>query len=108
MINLRVRGFDWDGCNRVKCQEHGVSIAEIETLFKGAPLIAPDPKHSQDEDRMIAIGRTSAGRPLFVAFTLRTKNRRRFIHPVTARYMHAKEIAAYEAYEKERAKAQDR
>ena len=50
---------------------------------------------------MIAVGRTSAGRPVFVAFTLRTKNRHRLIRPVTARYMHAKEIAAYEAYEKE-------
>jgi uncharacterized protein len=45
---------------------------------------------------MIAVGRTSAGRQLFVAFTLRTKNGRRLIRPVTARYMHAKEIAAYE------------
>jgi len=54
---------------------------------------------------MIAVGRTSAGRPMFVAFALRTKNRRRFIRPVTARYMHAKEIAAYE---KESAKAQNR
>ena len=45
---------------------------------------------------MIAVGRTSTGRPLFVAFTMRMKNRRRLIRPVTARYMHAKEIEAYE------------
>lgn len=96
MVNLRVTGFDWDGGNRSKCQKHGVSIAEIEVLFRNAPRIAPGPKHSEDEDRMIAVGRTSAGQPVFVAFTLRTKNRRRLIRPVTARYMHAKEIAAYE------------
>jgi uncharacterized DUF497 family protein len=54
---------------------------------------------------MIAIGRTSAGRPVFVAFTIRTKNRGRLIRPVTARYMHAKEIAGYE---KESAKTQNR
>ena len=54
---------------------------------------------------MIAVGRTTTGRPVFVAFTLRTKNRRRLIRPVTARYMHAKEIAAYE---KESAETQDR
>lgn len=54
---------------------------------------------------MIAVGRTSAGRPVFVAFTLRTKNRRRYIRPVMARYMHAKEIAAYE---EESAKTEDR
>ena len=45
---------------------------------------------------MIALGRTNAGRALFVAFTLRTINKRQFIRPVTARYMHAKEVAAYE------------
>ena len=104
MMNSRVQGFDWDDGNRTKCQKHGVSIAEIEALFMDAPRIAPDPKHSDDEDRMIAVGRTDAGRPVFVAFTIRTKNRR-LIRPVTARYMHAKEIAAYE---KESAKTQNR
>jgi hypothetical protein len=104
MMNSRVQGFDWDDGNRAKCQKHGVSIAEIEALFMDAPRIAPDPKRSDDEDRMIAVGRTNAGRPVFVAFTIRTKNRR-LIRPVTARYMHAKEIAAYE---KESAKTQNR
>jgi uncharacterized protein len=95
-MNLRVSGFDWDDGNRAKCEKHGVSIAEIEALFAGGPHIAPDPKHSADEDRLIAVGKTNAGRPLFVAFTLRTTNGRRLIRPVTARYMHAREIAAYE------------
>ena len=76
MMNSRVQGFDWDDGNRAKCQKHCVSIAEIEALFMNAPRIAPDPKHSDDEDRMIAVGRTNAGRPVFVAFTIRTKNRR--------------------------------
>lgn len=102
---MQVQGFDWDGGNRAKCQKHGVSVAEIEALFRNAPRIAPDPKHSHDEDRLIAVGRTSAGRPMFVAFTIRTKNGRRLIRPVTARYMHAKEIAAYE---KESTKTQNR
>ena len=101
MIVLHVSGFDWDGGNRAKCQKHGVSIAEIESVFRGSPRIAPDPKHSSDEDRLIAVGRTSAGRPVFVAFTVRTKDGRRLIRPVTARYMHEKEIAAYEAAEQE-------
>ena len=61
-----------------------------------SPRIAPDPKHSADEDRLIAVGKTSTGRPIFVAFTVRTKEGRRLIRPVTARYMHVKEIAAYE------------
>jgi uncharacterized DUF497 family protein len=29
-----ISGFDWDSGNRDKCQKHGVSIAEIEALFK--------------------------------------------------------------------------
>lgn len=95
-MNLRVSGFDWDEGNRAKCQKHGVPMAEIEDLFAHGPQIAPDPKHSADEDRLIAVGRASTGRPVFVAFTIRTKNQRRLIRPVTARYMHAKEIAAYE------------
>jgi uncharacterized DUF497 family protein len=95
-MTLRVSGFDWDEGNREKCQQHGVSIAEIEDLFTQSPRIAPDPRHSGDEDRLIAVGRTKAGRPVFMAFTIRTKSRRRLIRPVTARYMHAQEIAAYE------------
>jgi uncharacterized DUF497 family protein len=95
-MNWQVSGFDWDRGNRGKCQKHGVSILEIEDLFTHSPRIAPDPRHSADEDRLIAVGRTNAGRPVFVAFTMRTKNERRLIRPVTARYMHAKEIAAYE------------
>jgi len=75
----------------------GLGIAHlIEDLFARSPRIAPDPKHSVDEDRLIAVGVTGKGRPVFVAFTLRTINKRRLIRPVTARYMHAKEIAAYE------------
>jgi uncharacterized protein len=105
MITLRVEGFDWDDGNRAKCQKHGVSIAEIETLFRSDLRIAPDPKHSHDEDRIIAVGRTECGRPVFVAFTMRTKGNRRLVRPVTARYMHGEEAAAYE---KESPQAQDR
>ena len=95
-MDLRVSGFDWDEGNRKKCQQHGLSIAQIEGLFTHGPRIAPDHKHSADEDRLIAVGRTGTGRPAFVAFTIRVKNNRRFIRPVTARFMHAKEAAAYE------------
>ncbi len=94
-MTLQVSGFDWDDGNRPKCQKHGVPIAEIEALFVHGPRVAPDPKHSADEDRLIAVGKTGT-EPLFVAFTMRTKEGRRLIRPVTARYMHAKEIAAYE------------
>ncbi len=88
--------FDWDAGNRGKCQRHGVSLIEIETLLSGTPKIAPDLKHSAIEDRRIAIGRDSRGRAMFVAFTIREKDGRRLVRPVSARYMHRKEIERYE------------
>jgi uncharacterized DUF497 family protein len=99
MITLQVEGFDWDAGNREKCQQHGVSLAEIEAIFNTEPRIAPDLKHSAEEDRLIAVGKTRTGRPVFVAFTIRTKHGRRLLRPVTARYMHRKESAAYEKEE---------
>ena len=99
MLNMQISGFDWDAGNRTKCQKHGLSVKQIEAFFVHHPRIAPDPKHSTDEDRFIAVGRVQSGRPVFVAFTLRTKYGKRLIRPVTARYMHQKEIAAYEKEE---------
>ena len=95
-MDLRVSGFDWDEGNRRKCQKHGLSIEQIESMFAGNPRIAPDPKHSSVEDRLIAVGRTATGRPVFAAFTLRPRGKSYRIRPVTARYMHAKEVEAYE------------
>lgn len=93
----KAAGFDWDDGNRAKCQRHGVSIGEIESLFSGQPRVAPDLKHSDAEDRLIAVGRTFGGRPIFVAFTFRTLAGATFIRPISARYMHAEEIARYDA-----------
>ena len=88
--------FDWDEGNRTKCERHGVTISEIEGLLDTDPRIAPDLRHSHEEDRFIAVGRTKLGRPLFVSFTIRSKGDKQLIRPVSARYMHKKEIAAYE------------
>jgi uncharacterized DUF497 family protein len=74
-----------------------VSVGEIEALLSSDPGVAPDPNHAAHEDRFIAVGRNAAGRPLFVAFTFRMKGDQRLIRPVSARYMHKKEIAGYEA-----------
>jgi uncharacterized DUF497 family protein len=96
-MNFAVDGFDWDAGNRAKCGRHGVPLAEIEALFAAEPLVAPDPAHSGDETRFIAVGRNAKGRPMFVAFTLRAHDGGRLIRPISARYMHAKEIKSYEA-----------
>ncbi len=89
-------GFDWDTGNRAKCQKHGVSIADIESLFSGPIAILPDPTHSARETRLKAIGYTEQGRAVFLIFTERRRGIRRLLRPISARYMHAKEIKAYE------------
>jgi uncharacterized DUF497 family protein len=80
-----VAGFDRDVANRNHCHVHGVSVAEIEALLRGNPRVAPDLEHAHLEDRLIAIGRTDQGRPLFVAFTIRERSGQRLIRPVYAR-----------------------
>ena len=90
-------GFDWDASNRTRCQKHGVTIAEIETFLLDNPRVAPDLKHSIREERLLAVGRTPAGRALFVIFTIRYREGKALIWPLSARYMHRKEIESYEA-----------
>ena len=89
-------GFDWDAGNRAKCQKHGVPVADIEALFSSPLLIIPDAVHSKTETRIRALGKTGAGRMVFLVFTVRLKGGRRLIRPISARYMHAKEVASYE------------
>ena len=93
---MEFAGFDWDHGNRGKCQKHGVSIAEIEAMFGGAVLVASDPAHSVKEERFKAIGASAEGRKLLVVFTWRRRDGETFIRPVSARYMHRREIKAYE------------
>ena len=89
-------GFDWDAGNRAKCQKHGVSVAEIEALFSSPLLIIPDALHSRTETRIRALGKSGTGRMVFLVFTVRMKGARRLIRPISARYMHAREVASYE------------
>jgi uncharacterized DUF497 family protein len=88
-------GLDWDDGNLAKCQNRGVSIEEIEAMFAGEPHYAPDAVHSVTEQRYLATGHTAADRPLLVVFTVREREGRRYVRPISARYMHAKEAARY-------------
>jgi uncharacterized DUF497 family protein len=101
-MDLQVVGFDWDQGNRDKCRKHGVSIADIEAMFAKPLAVFPDPLHSQQEERFKAIGLSQRGRHIFLVFTLRKRGSERWIRPISARYMHRKEI---EHYEKETSKA---
>ena len=90
-------GFDWDAGNRDKCQKHGLSLADIEHVVGHADTsIVADIKNSVFEERFIAIGRTPVGRYAFVAFAPRQHGERLLLRPISARYMHRKEIARYE------------
>lgn len=91
-----VAGFDWDAGNLEKCRKHGVSIKEIEAILNSNPAIAPDIKHSANEDQLIAVGKNNVGRAIFVAFTIRKKGGRQYLRPVSARYMRTKEAERYE------------
>jgi uncharacterized DUF497 family protein len=96
-MGIAADGFDWDAGNRDKCRKHGVSIAEIEAFLLANPRVAPDLRHSGQEDRLMAVGRNSRGRAIFVVFTIRSVDGKSLIRPLTARYMHRKEIEGYEA-----------
>jgi hypothetical protein len=45
---------------------------------------------------MIAIGEGRAGRRIFLVFTFRERGGRTYVRPISARYMHAKEVERYE------------
>jgi uncharacterized protein len=96
MAGQNIAGFDWDDGNWPKASKHGVSQEEIEAMFQNSPAIFAHPSHSTTEQRLRAIGKNAAGRYIYAAFTLREASYATLIRPISARYMHRKEIAHYE------------
>ena len=97
MINLsNIVGFEWDsGNSRKSAKKHDVSQSEAEQLFFNVPLLLlSDSKHSQEEARYHALGKTNAARQLHVTFTLR--HGETLIRVISARDMHRKERKIYE------------
>jgi uncharacterized DUF497 family protein len=106
MINLQITGFDWDDGNREKCYKHGLNQNQIEHFFHQKELfVGPDPNHSKEEERFLAVGQSRNERPLFVVFTIRRINDEVLIRPISARFMHEKEA---KKYEEESAKLKER
>lgn len=93
-MDNRLSGFDWDEGNRDKCQKHGLTLQVIEGLFSRTLQTGPDPFTA--EPRFRAVGRAEDGRAVFLVFTLRERNGEVFVRPISARYMHQKEVKAYE------------
>jgi len=91
----RITGFDWDdGNNRKSVKKHGVSQSEAEQVFFNDPSTTVlDMKHSSDEPRLHALGRTDDGRLLHISFTLRKAET--LIRVISARGMNRKERTLY-------------
>ncbi|MCX6620825.1 MAG: BrnT family toxin [Acidobacteria bacterium] len=92
-------GFEWDEGNAHKNWErHQVTPEEAEAVFFNEPLVVrADVRHSKQERRYYALGQTSGGRYLFVAFTIR----RSLLRVISVRDMNRKERDAYAKHEEE-------
>ncbi len=86
--------FEWDKGNIDKSvNKHKVSNKEAEEVFENEPIIIiEDVKHSDQEERFVALGKTNKERLLFLSFTVR-KDRIRII---SSRDMDRKEERQYE------------
>ncbi len=90
-----ITGFDWDEGNARKNEKHNVSMAEAEQVFFNAPLLVlEDSKHSHQEPRFHALGKSDNQRQLHITFTLRQSGEK--IRVISARDMHKNERAIYE------------
>ncbi len=93
----RYLGFDWDKENSEKIwRKHKVSPFECEQIFFNQPVVvAPDEAHSQAEPRFYVLGRTDAGRLLFLVFT----THKHLVRVVSARDMSRSEREVYKSHE---------
>lgn len=91
---IQLIGFDWNEGNREKNWiKHKVDYKESEEIFFNKPLfVDKDTEHSSKEKRFEALGQTSKGRKLFVAFTIRSNK----IRIISARDQDGKERKKYE------------
>jgi len=85
--------FDWNKGNIDKnWQKHKVHFKEAEEVFLNKPLsLLRDIKHSQSEERYIALGITNQKRKLHIVFTIRNNK----IRIISARNQSKKERKLY-------------
>ncbi len=95
MIDVsKLADFEWDKGNIDKSyQKHGISIREAEEAFLDKHVfLQEDIKHSEREERFIAISKTSSNKILFSIFTIRNRK----IRIISARKANIKERRLYE------------
>lgn len=86
--------FEWDPRKAAaNLRKHRIGFPEATTAF-GDPLsmTIPDPDHSDDEERLLLLGQTEAGRLLVVAHIERGAN----IRIISARLAAPSERRVYE------------
>ena len=93
-----VTGFQWDKGNITKNPtKHQIKNNQSEEIFLDENLLViEDIKHSQKENRQIAIGKTFDKTLLFIVFTIRNKK----IRIISARKANTKEKKVYEQLKK--------
>ncbi len=87
--------FEWDNRKAAtNLKKHGVSFEEAKTVFfdERAKLI-DDPDHSEDEERFVLLGMSSALRFLLVCHCYRSKGN--VIRIISARKAISKESQSY-------------
>lgn len=95
MVDLNnVVSFEWDTWNIDKSyKKHGVTPNETEEVFLDENVtIEKDFKHQEQEERYIAIGKTTEGKILFVVFTIRKDK----IRVISGRQANRKEKEVYQ------------
>ena len=89
--------FEWDDRKAAEnFRQHGVRFEEAKSVFvdERARLI-DDPDHSEDEDRFVLLGLSSALRLLLVCHCYRSGNEGNVIRIISARKAVAKESRSY-------------
>ncbi len=84
---------EWDIANTEKLTKHGLTPADIETVFRDLLYLlgrVVEPVHT--EARWVALGTTGTGRPVTVIFTRRGAA----LRPISCRAMRRKERRLHE------------
>ncbi len=91
--------FEWDTGKAVSnLRKHGVSFDEAMTVFADPDALdGPDLTHSAHEVRFLRLGRSSAGRVLMLAYTIRRSGDGEAIRIISARRASRKERTAHDA-----------
>jgi uncharacterized protein len=93
--------FDWDpGKAKSNRRKHGVSFEEAATAFLDpVGLDGDDVEHSESEERRLRLAKSSLGRILVIAYTIRRQDNEEVTRIISARRASRKERKKYEVEE---------